>query len=88
MDFGGNWSGAHALQWDMNAPVFGDLTVGDGFRSTATARHSRQRQGERFLEGRGSGAPTHYAKVGQVISSTQPGRWLGRLRRKDRSAAP
>ncbi|HTX82204.1 MAG TPA: FAD-dependent tricarballylate dehydrogenase TcuA [Streptosporangiaceae bacterium] len=28
----GNWSGCHAVQWDLNAPEFGDLTVGDGFQ--------------------------------------------------------
>jgi tricarballylate dehydrogenase len=27
----GNWSGAHAISWDQNAPPFGDLAVGDGF---------------------------------------------------------
>lgn len=28
----GNWSGAHAVAWDANAPEFGDLAVGDGFQ--------------------------------------------------------
>ncbi|MGY8993161.1 MAG: FAD-binding protein, partial [Rhodospirillales bacterium] len=28
----GNWSGCHAVAWDMNAPEFGDLAVGDGFQ--------------------------------------------------------
>ena len=28
----GNWSGCHAVQWDMNAPEFGDLAVGDQFQ--------------------------------------------------------
>ena len=28
----GNWSGAHAVGWDRNAPPFGDLAVGDGFQ--------------------------------------------------------
>src|SRR4029079_6052871 len=28
----GNWSGAHAVSWDLNAPEFGDLAVGDGFQ--------------------------------------------------------
>ena len=28
----GHWSGCHAVQWDMNAPEFGDLAVGDGFQ--------------------------------------------------------
>jgi tricarballylate dehydrogenase len=28
----GNWSGCHAVGWDMNAPPYGDLAVGDGFQ--------------------------------------------------------
>ncbi len=28
----GNWSGCHAVGWDMNAPEFGDLAVGDNFQ--------------------------------------------------------
>jgi tricarballylate dehydrogenase len=28
----GNWSGAHAVSWDLNAPPFGDPAVGDGFQ--------------------------------------------------------
>src|SRR5690606_17263507 len=31
----GQWSGAHAVQWDMNAPEFGDLKVGDGFQKNS-----------------------------------------------------
>ena len=27
----GHWSGCHAVGWDMNAPPFGDLAVGDQF---------------------------------------------------------
>ncbi|MEQ8858011.1 MAG: FAD-dependent tricarballylate dehydrogenase TcuA [Pseudomonadales bacterium] len=28
----GHWSGCHAVGWDLNAPEFGDLAVGDGFQ--------------------------------------------------------
>jgi len=28
----GHWSGAHACAWDINAPPFGDLDVGDRFQ--------------------------------------------------------
>src|SRR3954470_17937026 len=27
----GNWSGAHATEWDLNAPEYGDIEVGNGF---------------------------------------------------------
>ena len=29
----GNWSGAHAVAWEYNAPEFGDLAVGDAFKA-------------------------------------------------------
>src|SRR5262249_2977700 len=27
----GNWTGAHACDWDLNAPEYGDITVGEAF---------------------------------------------------------
>jgi len=47
----GHWSGCHAVQWDLNAPEFGDLAVGDGFQ-----KHSYpwgivvNADGKRFLD--------------------------------------
>jgi tricarballylate dehydrogenase len=47
----GHWSGCHAVQWDLNAPEFGDLAVGDGFQ-----KHSYpwgiviNADGQRFLD--------------------------------------
>lgn len=47
----GHWSGSHAVSWDMNAPVYGDLSVGDGFQ-----KHSYpfgimvNADGERFVD--------------------------------------
>jgi tricarballylate dehydrogenase len=47
----GNWSGCHAVQWDLNAPEFGDLSVGDGFQ-----KHSYpfgvvfNAEGQRFID--------------------------------------
>ena len=44
----GHWSGCHAVGWDLNAPEFGDLAVGDGFQkhSYPFRRHA-QCQGRR-----------------------------------------
>ena len=28
----GHWSGCHSVAWDLNAPMFGDLDVGDSFQ--------------------------------------------------------
>jgi tricarballylate dehydrogenase len=64
----GNWSGAHAVAWDMNAPEFGDLAVGDGFQ-----KHSYpwgvmfNIRGERFIDEGADFRNFTYAKYGQVI---------------------
>lgn len=69
----GHWSGAHAVQWDMNAPPFGDLAVGDSFQ-----KHNYpfcilvNADGERFLD---EGADFHtftYARYGREVLK-QPG---------------
>jgi tricarballylate dehydrogenase len=69
----GHWSGAHAVQWDMNAPPYGDLTVGDRFQ-----KHNYpfgiivNANGERFVD---EGADFHsytYAKYGHEVLR-QPG---------------
>ena len=52
----GNWSGCHAVQWEMNAPEFGDLAVGDQFQkhsypfcdSDQRHRQALRRRGRRF----------------------------------------
>ena len=69
----GHWSGAHAVAWDLNAPPFGDLDVGDRFQ-----KHNYpfgivlNARGERFLD---EGLDFHsytYAKYGGEILN-QPG---------------
>ena len=69
----GHWSGAHAVQWDMNAPQYGDLTIGDRFQ-----KHNYpfgvlvNARGERFLD---EGLDFHsytYAKYGHEVMK-QPG---------------
>ena len=69
----GHWSGAHAVGWELNAPPFGDLAVGDGFQ-----KHSYpfsimvNADGERFLDEGADFRNYTYAKYGQVILR-QPG---------------
>jgi tricarballylate dehydrogenase len=69
----GHWSGAHAVAWDLNAPPFGDLDVGDRFQ-----KHNYpfgiivNARGERYLD---EGLDFHsytYAKYGGEILN-QPG---------------
>lgn len=70
----GNWSGCHAVAWDVNAPLTGDRKVGDSFQ-----KHSYPHgivvnaNAERFLD-EGADFHTHtYAKYGGEILK-QPGR--------------
>ena len=64
----GNWSGAHAVGWDLHAPPFGDLTVGDAFQ-----KHSYplsvmvNAEGRRFLDEGADFRNYTYAKYGRVI---------------------
>ena len=69
----GNWSGCHAVGWEMNAPEFGDLAVGDNFQ-----KHSYpfgimvNANGQRFLDEGADFRNYTYAKYGRVILE-QPG---------------
>ena len=69
----GNWSGAHAVGWDRNAPDFGDLRVGDGFQ-----KHSYpfgiivNARGERFVDEGADFRNYTYAKYGRAVLE-QPG---------------
>jgi tricarballylate dehydrogenase len=71
----GNWSGCHAVQWDLNAPEFGDLAVGDQFQ-----KHSYpfgiliNATGERFVDEGADFRNYTYAKYGRVVLE-QPGQF-------------
>ncbi|WEX10655.1 FAD-dependent tricarballylate dehydrogenase TcuA [Chelativorans sp. AA-79] len=69
----GNWSGCHSVAWDINAPPFGDLTIGDQFQ-----KHNYpygiivNARGERYVD-EGENFHSHtYAKYGGEILK-QPG---------------
>ena len=64
----GNWSGCHSVAWDINAPPYGDLTVGDQFQ-----KHNYpfgilvNAKGERYVD-EGANFHSHtYAKYGAEI---------------------
>jgi tricarballylate dehydrogenase len=69
----GNWSGCHAVAWDINAPDFGDIEIGDGF-----SRHSYplgitvNRTGNRWFDEGEDLRPLTYAKRGRELLQ-QPG---------------
>jgi len=71
----GNWSGAHAVAWDRNAPPFGDLAVGDGFQ-----KHSYpfgvlvNANGQRFVDEGADFRNYTYAKYGSAVLA-QPGQF-------------
>lgn len=75
----GHWSGCHATEWDMNAPPFGDLAVGDSFQ-----KHNYpfgiyvNARGDRFVD---EGADFHtftYAKYGREVLN-QPGQFAWQI---------
>lgn len=69
----GNYSGCHAVGWDMNAPEFGDLDVGDNFQ-----KHSYpfgvmvNLRGERFVDEGEDFRNYTYARYGREVLN-QPG---------------
>jgi tricarballylate dehydrogenase len=69
----GHFSGCHAVQWDANAPEYGDLAVGDGFQ-----KHSYpfgilvNTRGERFVDEGADFRNYTYARYGQEVLR-QPG---------------
>jgi len=75
----GNWSGCHAVQWEMNAPEFGDLAVGDQFQ-----KHSYpfgiliNGAGKRFVDEGADFRNYTYAKYGRVVLE-QPGQFAWQI---------
>jgi tricarballylate dehydrogenase len=69
----GNWSGCHAVAWELNAPEFGDRRIGDLYQ-----KHSYplgivvNRDGERFVDEGADFRNYTYAKYGRQILR-QPG---------------
>ena len=64
----GHWSGCHSVAWDLNAPPFGDLVVGDGYQ-----KHSYplgiivNARGQRFVDEGADFRNYTYAKYGRAI---------------------
>jgi tricarballylate dehydrogenase len=75
----GNWSGCHSVGWDLNAPEFGDLAVGDQFQ-----KHSYpfaimvNATGKRFVDEGADFRNYTYAKYGRVILE-QPGQFAWQI---------
>jgi tricarballylate dehydrogenase len=75
----GNWSGCHAVGWELNAPEFGDLAVGDSFQ-----KHSYpfgimiNANGDRFVDEGADFRNYTYAKYGHEILA-QPGQFAWQI---------
>ena len=75
----GNWSGCHAVQWELNAPEFGDLAVGDQFQ-----KHSYpfavlvNATGKRFVDEGADFRNYTYAKYGRMVLE-QPGQFAWQI---------
>jgi tricarballylate dehydrogenase len=74
----GHWSGCHSVAWDLNAPAFGDLTVGHGFN-----KHSYflgimvNANGERFVDEGSNLRNLTYAQKGREVLA-QPSQFAWR----------
>src|SRR3974390_1688784 len=74
-----NWSGCHAVGWEMNAPEFGDLAVGDQFQ-----KHSypfaimSNATGKRFVDEGADFRNSTYAKYCRVVLE-QPGQFAWQI---------
>lgn len=64
----GNWSGAHAVSWDMNAPEFGVPSIGDGYSKLSYPFGIMvNADGQRFLDEGADFRNYTYAKYGRRI---------------------
>jgi len=76
----GNWSGAHATDWDLNAPEYGDMSIG----KINYGKHSYpfsivlNANGVRFLDEGADIRNLTYAKYGQAILA-QPGQFCWQI---------
>lgn len=69
----GQWSGAHAVFWDQNAPPFGDLKVGDAFSKLSYPLGILvNAHGERFVDEGEDFRNYTYARFGREVLK-QPG---------------
>ena len=75
----GNWSGAHSVGWDRNAPEFGDLAVGDQFQ-----KHSYpfgiivNADGKRFVDEGADFRNYTYVRYGRAVLE-QPGHFAWQI---------
>ena len=64
----GNWSGCHAVAWDLNAPEFGDLSVGGDFQKNSDPWGIVvNATGRRFMDEGADYRTYTYAKYGRGI---------------------
>ena len=75
----GNWSSAHAVPWDLNAPPYGDISTGEGF--SKLSYHCGimiNAEGKRFIDEGADFINFTYAKYGKIILA-QPGQFAWQI---------
>ena len=84
----GNWSGSHAVQWDYNAPEFGDLSVGDNFQKHSLSLGHPDQRHRAALRRRGRRLPQlHLCEVRRDRAAPAEQLRLAGVRRQDRADA-
>ena len=84
----GNWSGSHAVQWDYNAPEFGDLSVGDNFQKHSYPWGILVNATGRALRRRGRRLPQlHLCEIRRDRAAPAQQLRLAGVRRQDRADA-
>jgi tricarballylate dehydrogenase len=64
----GHWSGCHSVAWDANAPVTGDLAIGDGFNKFSYPYGIMvNAEGRRFVDEGSDLRIRTYSKMGRAI---------------------
>jgi tricarballylate dehydrogenase len=75
----GQWSGCHAVGWELNAPEFGDLAVGDQFQKYSYPLSIMvNATGKRFLDEGADFRNYTYAKYGRMVLE-QPGQFAWQI---------
>ena len=75
----GHWSSAHACEWDLNAPDYGNLEVGEGYsKHSYPSSIMLNAKGLRFVDEGADIRNYTYAKYGRVIME-QPGQFAWQI---------
>ena len=85
----GNWSGAHAVPWDVNAPAVGNLAVGDGYQKLSYPFGIMVNVlGQRFLDEGADFPKLHLRDIRKSDPRSTAKARMADLRQQDGASAP